>query len=173
MSGGRTGTGTATVSGVTVTVSYTQPDSTPLRDLAGNEVASFAGQPVTNTTPDTSAPTFERAAVDGNTLTVTFNEALDEGSTPASRAFTVSGARTGTGTAMVVGTTVTVTLDAAVVAGETVTVSYTKPASTPLRDLAGNEVASFTGQPVINDTPTPVPALPSAGRRVLRARVGG
>ena len=196
VSGGRTGTGRAAVSGVTVTVtldaavapgetvtvSYTTPDSHPLRDLAEREVASFTGQPVTNTTLDTPAPTVERAAVDGNTLTVTFDEALDAGSQPAGRAFTVSGGRTGTGRAAVSGVTVTVTLDAAVASGETVTVSYTTPDSHPLRDADGNAVASFTGQPVTNTTPTPVPALPIAaavglgvlllgmGRRALRAR---
>ena len=132
--------------------------------------------------PESTAPMFERATIDGATLTVTFNEDLDEGSTPASHAFTVSGGRTGTGTAAVSGVTVTVTLDAAVPSGEIVTVSYTKPGRHPLRDADGNEVADFTGQPVTNTTPTPVPALPlaaavglgllllGAGRRVLQAR---
>ena len=135
--------------------------------------------------PERTAPMFERATIDGATLTVTFNEDLDEGSTPASHAFTVSGERTGTGTVAVSGVTVTVTLNAAVPSGEIVTVSYTKPRRHPLRDADGNEVADFTGQPVTNTTPTPVPALPlagamglgllllGAGRRVLRARGAG
>ena len=135
--------------------------------------------------PESTAPMFERATIAGATLTVTFNEDLDEGSTPAGRAFTVSGERTGTGTAAVSGVTVTVTLNAAVPSGEIVTVSYTTPDRHPLRDADGNEVADFTGQPVTNTTPTPVPALPlagamglgllllGAGRRVLRARGAG
>ena len=65
---GRTiaGTGTVSVSGATatvtlagavangetVTVGYTRPAANPLRDAAGNEVESFAGQAVTNATPE-------------------------------------------------------------------------------------------------------------------------
>ena len=167
----RAGSGTATVSGRkvtvtldtpvghgdTVTVSYTKPGSDPLQDAAENEVASFSGQPVTNNTPapDMTAPGFSSAVVNGDTLTVTFNEALDPNSVPAGSAFTLSGGQAGTGTATVSDTDVTVTLDTAVAHGATVTVSYTKPGSDPLQDAAENEVASFSNQMVTNNTPAP------------------
>ena len=55
---------------------------------------------------------------------------------------------------------VSVTLDSAVAHGQTVTVSYTKPASSPLKDtgtgtgaLAALEVATFSGKAVKNATP--------------------
>ena len=170
------GTGTVSVSGATVTVtlasavreretvtvSYTRPATgATLQDPTGNEVATFADQTVTNDTPDTTAPTFESAAVNGTALTVTFDEALDEGSAPAGSAFTVSAtpaggtARTiaGSGTVSVSGATATVTLASAVANGETVTVGYTRPGTNPLRDAAGNEVATFSAQAVTNDTP--------------------
>ena len=65
LSGGRSGTGTAAVSGATVsvtlgsavalgetvTVSYSAPDSGKLQDNAGNLAESFSGQSVTNLTP--------------------------------------------------------------------------------------------------------------------------
>ena len=132
--------------------------------------------------PESTAPMFERATIDGATLTVTFNEDFGRGidaSEPRLHGERRADrhrdggrlGRHGHGDA-----------DAAVPSGEIVTVSYTKPGRHPLRDADGNEVADFTGQPVTNTTPTPVPALPlaaavglgllllGAGRRVLQAR---
>ena len=167
VSGGRTGTGTAAISGAraTVTVSYVQPMSNPLRDVTGNEVVNFSGKQVSNVTGDTTAPTFSRATVDGTTITVTFSENLDPDVTPAGSAFSVSGGRTGRGTAAISGIRAKVTLDSAVSQGETVTVNYVQPTSNPLRDVAGNEVASFADQPVTNNTrapgtPPPPPTTP-------------
>ena len=45
--------------------------------------------------------------------------------------------------------------------GDTVTVSYTKPATNPLQDAAGNETASFTDYPVINLLPPIYPNAPT------------
>ena len=120
-------------------------------ELAG---LTFTGDPNHrvdgNWRPSVDPPAFERATVDGAALTVTFNETLDPSSAPAGDVFTVSGGRTGTGTARVSGATVTVTLDSAVLKGETVTVSYERPGSNPLQDAAGNAVASFSGRTVSN-----------------------
>ena len=46
----------AVLPGETVTVAYTKPASNPLQDAGSNEVASFSGKPVTNTTMAPSAP---------------------------------------------------------------------------------------------------------------------
>ena len=98
-------------------------------------------------------PLLDSAAVDGAELTLTFSENLDTGSAPDGSAFTVSGGRTGAGTAAISGATATVTLDSAVNEGETVTVSYAPPASgSKLQDLVGNPAAAFTGQDVANNT---------------------
>ena len=43
--------------------------------------------------------------------------------------------------------------------GETVTLSYTKPGTNPLKDAASDETASFTDYPVTNETSTDFPAL--------------
>ena len=50
------------------------------------------------------------------------------------------------------GGVVTLTLDSAAVATDTVKVRYTQPSSNPLQDAAGNPVATFTDQAVINTT---------------------
>ena len=109
---------------------------------------------------DQAAPTLVSATVNGTSLSLAFNENLDSGSLPAGSAFTVSGGRSGTGTAAISGDTVSVTLDSAVNSGETVTVDYSQPSGSKLQDNAGNLVASFAGQAVTNDTPQPQQPTP-------------
>ena len=162
--------GEAVVHGDKVTVSYEAPDASPLQDTAGNAAPRFSDKPAANLTPDTAPPAVTDATVYENTLTVTFDEALDAGSAPAGSAFTVSAtppdgpARTiaGTGTASLAGMTATVTLAGAVVHGETVTVQYTAPDANPLRDAAGNEADNFPGQAAANDTPAETDGTPPA-----------
>ena len=102
--------------------------------------------------------------VDGAALTLTFAEALDEGSVPAATAFTYSGTggtSTGAGQVRIDGANVTLTLARAVRRGETVTVTYAKPASGPLRHADDNaEVAGFT-TPVRNLTEAEWGAAPA------------
>ena len=192
------GTGTAAISGATATVVLASPvgvgdvvkafyaadDPTPLQDAAGNEVAGISLLAVTNNTvsTDVTAPSFASASVDGNTLEVSFDEALKASSAPGGDSFSVSAtpvggsARSiaGTGTAAISGVTATVTLASAVVNGETVTVSYTKPTSgNVLVDASGNDnaVASFTDQEVRNDTEHAGPTLVSGTIREQTVRL--
>ncbi|MCW8167234.1 hypothetical protein D8B21_20715, partial [Verminephrobacter aporrectodeae subsp. tuberculatae] len=59
--------------------------------------------------------------------------------------------------------TVTLTLSRAVASTETVTVSYTKPASgAVVQDAAGNDAVSFSSQAVTNNTPAPADTTPPA-----------
>ena len=65
-----------------ITLSYAKGnDANPLQSPSGDEVADFSGQQVINN-GDTTAPTVQSAAVDGATLTLTFNEALKTTSEP-------------------------------------------------------------------------------------------
>ncbi|MCY4573444.1 MAG: SwmB domain-containing protein, partial [Gemmatimonadetes bacterium] len=150
-----------------VQVRYTA-GADPLRDAAANAVADFGDQTVTNdTTPDTTEPVFSSAAVNGTTLTLTFNEALDPSSEPAPSAFTVtvgsSRTQVAQGGVAIAGDTVTLTLSSAVQYGATVRVRYSKPSSGPLQDHSANAVASFGNQTVTNDTPdTTNPTFSSA-----------
>ena len=103
------------------------------------------------------------AVVDGATLTLTFDEPLDRGSTPQASAFRVTGgdtSRTVTDIALS-GSAVLLTLDPAVEHGETgIRVSYTVPTGTgvsPLQDVLGNEADRLSNLPVTNETPDTTP----------------
>ena len=146
------------ITGLTDGVEYT------FRVIAVNlEGDSSASEDESGTPRETTAPTVSSASVDGATLTFTFNEALDEDSKPATTAFTVtvSGNARAVDYVDVIGSAATLTLASAVSSEDTVTVSYTVPASESaerLRDEVGNAAASFAGQSVTNDTAPVAPA---------------
>ncbi len=148
--------------GTTVTVSYA-PDGSPIQDLALNDAVSLTDQAVTNNTPDATPPTLDTATVAGDTLTLTYNEALDTGSTPATTDFvvTVDASPVSISSVNVTGSTVVVTLDSAVSEGVTVTVSYT-PGGSPIQDTLGNDAGAFSDQSVTNNTDTTPPTLSTA-----------
>ena len=104
---------------------------------------------------DTSAPTLGTATVNGTALVLTYNEALDEDSEPATSAYevTVAGSTVSVSDVSVSGMAVTLTLGTAAVAGQTVSLNYTVPASNPVQDTAGNDAAALTDQAVTNNTP--------------------
>ena len=122
-----------------------------------DDANSDPSEEVTATPAETIPPELSSASVDGATLTLSFDEALDTGDAPDRSAFavTVAGNGRGVDTAAVSGSAVTLTLVTAVSAGDTVTVDYTAPtddSASRLKDLAGNAAASFSGQSVTNDT---------------------
>ena len=95
--------------------------------------------------------------VTGPTITVAWNEPLDETSVPAASRFTVTvtpmgdPAQTREVTEVsVAGKVVTLTLDrvAALSTSSTVTLSYAVPTTNPLRDLVGNNAAALDAQSV-------------------------
>ena len=146
---------THTITGLTDGVEYT------VRVIAVNDVGD--GPPsdeVTGTPRETTPPELATATVDGTTLTLIYDEALDEASGLAADAFSVTVG--GTGRAVdgvsVSGSSVILTLGSAVASGATVTVSYTVPtdaAAPRIQDDAGNPAASFSDQDVENNTPPP------------------
>ena len=103
---------------------------------------------------DTTLPEFSWAAVNGPTLTVSFSEDLDETSVPAPGDFhvTVGGSRRNVvpGGVSISGRIVSLTLESAVspTGTDPVQVRYTQPDAGPLRDIAGNPVATFADQDV-------------------------
>ena len=106
---------------------------------------------------DTAIPTLESAVVDGASLTLTYNEDLYEGGLKSNVAFDIT-----IGTASAVNPSsftisekeVTLTLPTAALATDTVTLAYTKPATTTQRvqDLAANEAVALSSQAVTNET---------------------
>ncbi|MCW8177653.1 SwmB domain-containing protein, partial [Verminephrobacter aporrectodeae] len=164
---------TAVTHGQSVTVAYADPtagnDANAIQDAAGNDAASFAATAVTNNTPapaDTTAPQLiitgdSRPKVTGDQLVLSFNDTsnLDGAALTGSAGFTVSdaaGAAITVSGAMVNATakTVTLTLGRAAAPGETVHVSYAKPAaSNGVQDAAGNAAVNFSNEAVTNNTP--------------------
>ena len=106
---------------------------------------------------DQAAPELQSAGVDGALLTLTYDEPLDNTSTPRSSAFSVN--VNGESRPLIsVGlgqSNVLLFLSAPVAAGDIVTVGYTAPtgeSESKVQDTAGNAAASFSGHAVTNDT---------------------
>ena len=145
----------AIAEGQAVSLSYTVPDTGAIRDVLGNTAAGLEAQEVT---ADATVPAFAEAAVDGARLVLTYDEALDETSTPVPGAFSVAVAESpnsprGVSDVSVTGMAVTLTLGSAVSAGQTLTLSYTVPDAGPIRDLASNPAAALVDVSVANGTP--------------------
>ena len=113
--------------------------------------------------PDTVVPELRSggAEVDGVTLKLQYDEALNGNSRPAASAFAVTvGGQPATLTGVAIdGDTVTLTLSSAVAKGDAVTVGYTRPAANPVEDLAGNDAGNLSGVTVANKTSAP-PGIP-------------
>ncbi|MCW8167256.1 hypothetical protein D8B22_20890, partial [Verminephrobacter aporrectodeae subsp. tuberculatae] len=156
--------------GQRVTVAY--QDSTPndtngIQDTAGNLLTSFPTTAVLTALPDTTAPALSTATVNGNQLVLTYTDtsSLDGAALAGNAGFTVSSA---TGTAITVNSavvhatnkTVTLTLSRTVVNGETVTISYAKPATgNGVQDTAHNNAVNFSSRAVTNTTPDTTPPV--------------
>ena len=120
-------------------------------------------------------PSFLSAAVDGASLTLTYDEPLDGSSTPDAGDFTVSGGdytRTVTRVS-VSGSTVALTLNVGAEHLETgIQVSYTPGMERKrLRDVPGNEALGLSREPVTNDTPDTT--SPTVSSLVITSNPGG
>ena len=102
---------------------------------------------------DVTAPVLQSATVENASpadLVLTYDEALDTGSTPATGDFT-NFAPTKTVTGVVVsGLTVTITVSVAWSLGDVIDFDYTA-ATNPIQDVAGNDAANLTNQAVTNN----------------------
>ena len=148
-----------------VTLEYRAPRSgATIRDATGNDAANATGDDAVAVMvrPDTKKPEIARAEIDATMLTVTFDEALDESAVPTSPGgFTVAVTRAGSAVPghtisalSVAGTSVTLTVAPGVATGDAVTLTYVKPATNPLRDLATtpNEIDPFDTVAIENRT---------------------
>ena len=114
-------------------------------------LAADANHKVDGSTVDSTAPSLSSAKVVDDTLTLTYNERLDEDSKPDTGDFTVTvaGANRGVNTVEVSGKAVTLTLASAAVGGQAVTTSYAK-GTKPIQDLVGNHAGNLTNRLVDN-----------------------
>ena len=118
-------------------------------ELGHEAVAAQAGHQV-----DGVRPAFVGAGVDGSSLTLSYGEALDGGSRPASGDFTVEVEGSGRSVSGVSlsGSVVTLALNPAVEHGDTgIRVSYT-PGANPIRDEVGNQARGLINRSVTNTT---------------------
>ena len=134
--------------------------SSGLQNAAGNALGAVSGFSLTNIgATDPAAPTLSTAVVDGNTLTLTYDQRLIPRYPPAGD-FTVSASGTNpnptvTGVAINPGTstsTVVLTLSAAVKSTDTVTLSYSKDSAPRLQNEWGGQVPTLTNESVTNNT---------------------
>ncbi|MCF8554406.1 MAG: hypothetical protein K9F97_06025, partial [Candidatus Nanopelagicales bacterium] len=154
----------------TVSFGYTAPNGTlnnglgnaAIQDLAGNDSATLTAKAVTNVSSyDTLGPvlTAQSVSTNGQTLTLTFNEAIGNIAAPIT-AFSVTAASAAvsvTGVA-VSGNTVVLTLGSVIQISQTVSVSYVAPdvnsatSNTAVQDLIGNDALAFSNQVVTNSS---------------------
>ncbi len=145
----------ALAEGATVSVAYSAPAAGQARfadaDQAGLPVATF-NMSIDNRTD--TAPVVSSAVISGATLTLTFDQALDGNSVPASSAFSVSldGTAAAVSAVAVSGSIVTLTITSTAAPTAAVKASYAKPAMNPLRDGSRLEVASFSNLAAANRT---------------------
>ena len=160
-----TGTAASAVTSAdSVTLCYT-PGSSPIEDVAHNDASQLTAVSVTNNTPasDITPPSKTGQTVNGASLVITYDEALDTASVPAASAYDVQvgGSARSVSNVAIAGSSVTLTLATPVTSANSVTIAYTKPATNPVQDGAGNDAASFSAASVTNDTP-PANTAPTA-----------
>ncbi len=146
----------AVVASDTVKVSYTRRTN-PVQDSDGARAGEFTDELVTNnTTPAPPVYVPLSGVVNGDTLTLTYDEALDPDSEPATTTYTVTaGSTTHTVSDVEIsGMTVTLMLSTPVQALQTVLLSYL-PGSNPLQDLDGEDAAPLTNITIANETDVP------------------
>ena len=153
--------GDADTDGIEIAANALEFNGGAITDAASNAAtlthAGLAAQSAH--TVDGVRPTVSSVSVDGATPTITFDEALDTTTAPATSAFTVSGTAAATSVTGVAfdsndAKRVMLTLSPALGQDESgVTVTYSVPAANPLRDASGNKAAGFTETVATNAAP--------------------
>lgn len=141
-------------------------------------------QPAVNTPIDVTAPTAGTATVENATATVinlVISEAADTSAAPFSASFAVTG-HTVSSVAWGTSTRLDITVTPAFVNGEAArTLAYT-PGTNPIKDVAGNQMAAFTGKAITNNvgvdsssslTLSPLVSLTDEGGNVYLGGAGG
>ena len=153
---------------ITLTTALLGTDTNITVDLAADAVADAPGNgnvedlATAVSLVDTTAPTFVSAGTnDTDEVVLTYSEALNT-TQPATSAFTVKvgGNNRGVDTVAISGSAVTLTLASAFRPGDTLTVSYSKPGTNPIKDAADNEAVSLAETTVTNNLAATAPEAP-------------
>ena len=180
------GTGTASVSGSTVTVTlaskvpqdrfavafYSKPGSNPLREAAGTKPTVDDIEHLQATVLDRDPPLMTGGLLVGSTLTLYYGDTLDTGSAPATTAFTVTDTSNNTHTVSSVSmhaNAVKLTLGTAPTSN--VTVAYAVPGTNPIQDVAGNDAAALSNESVSRQSTNPTVLVFLSGVRAAGAVV--
>ena len=141
-----------------------------VRSVSTNEPNAASSE---NFEVDTIEPRFDEATVDGDELVLEYDEDLDEDSEPRTGSFrvTVNSNDDFPRRVRISGDEVTLTLEDPVEPGDNVRITYEPPRSNPIRDIAGNDAATFTSQSVRNNTRTSS-LRPSAPRNLTATADG-
>uniref|UniRef100_UPI00036793D2 FG-GAP-like repeat-containing protein n=2 Tax=Aureimonas ureilytica TaxID=401562 RepID=UPI00036793D2 len=161
-----------------VTASTSNDTAAVLLNFGGLSAASIASATgaSTNIAIDATPPVLVSATVDGNSLVLTYSEALDAAHPPATNAFTVraGGSLVAVNAVAVDGAakTVTLTLASTVTHGHSVTVSYNDPTTgddaNAIQDQVGNDAVSLSESAVTNTTPLTITSvlIPNAAMKI-------
>ncbi|MFF2092600.1 Ig-like domain-containing protein [Paenibacillus sp. NPDC058174] len=136
------------------------PDA--VTDLAGNAYAGIQNQyqwAFKTIGEDTNPPVISKMEYEGNIITMTFNEELNVYSVPAVSNFyvTVNDVMRPVVSVAVSDVTVKLTLSSAIVNGQPVKLSYSKPLTTTggITDIVGNQtlsIGNYEVKPIVNTT---------------------
>ena len=153
-------TSTPFVANESKTLAYTAPGTNNLQDTFNLQVVNFSGSAIT----DNVAPAVSSMQVQNGTPTVinvTFNAPIANVTMPAASAFTPS-LHAATAVTYVDSTHINVTVAAAYINTDTITLAYTQPGSNPLKDVAGDLVDTFGATAVTNNVGgSTVPGAPT------------
>ncbi len=145
------------VYGDVVKVSYTKPSLNPLQTSTGGQAVTISDQLVTNNV-NSLIPGYLSSVIEDikpDLLIMTYTLSLAD-VVPSSSAFTVtvnSATRNVIAVAIVNGK-VQLTLESAILNGDLVTVSYSKPSVNPLQTASGEQAVSISAQLVSNNVGT-------------------
>ncbi len=152
-------------------VADVSPTNVALQDAIGNDLAAIVTPLVINNHAfDASPPKLSTATINalGNEINLTWSEALDAASAAPASAFTVQTAEGGTIRSVAVsavrvsGSSVVLVLaDAVASSSAGIQVGYSALGKSVLQDLAGNDVAGFAAQGVVNAIDTLSPTVVS------------
>jgi len=147
------------LNGDVLTLSYTKPALNPLQTSSGGLAATISAQPVTNKVVLASSPVYVSSSIENATpsmLTMNYNLSLAN-IIPATSSFGVlvnAVART-VSSVVISGSKVQLNLSSAVKYGDIVSVTYTKPATSPIQNTSGGTAISLSTQSVTNNLVNP------------------